>query len=547
LPDGGTEPQTGPSPDFELVAWTGRDALVTFDANVKTNAKVRWAREAFRTELARRGASVSYVEIPPEDGTNGPDDFLAKHDDEAMLALLDGARRATEFDIPGRVPITEQSNAERLYAKYPDDFRYASDRGVWLAWNGRSWAVGDTCAVLRATSRVARDIYFEAANEPDEVRRKSLWKWAKDSESRRVQENAASLARSLGGFECAYAEIFDREPHLFNAANCTIDLRTGEPHPHRREDFLTKVAPIAYDADAECPKFSKFVAETFPARGLADYVSCVMGYFLGGVTSEQIWWLFHGGTATGKSTFVKILHGLLGPYAFALPENFFLISKGATDFTTAHLAGVRLATCSETSEGKRLDVAKLKMLTGEDAVTAALKYENQFTFRMEAKLVLVTNHAPRVPAGDDAIWRRIRVVPFRRPPVSDEARVADLAARLLETEGPGILRFAVRGSVERYRVGLAEPEVVKVAVRDYRADEDVIQHFLDDACVTDPATRVARKALYSAYARWSTENGLHAVSAKKLANELQRLGIDGDLGDRFWLGVRFKDSSTQEA
>jgi len=40
-----------------------------------------------------------------------------------------------------------------------------------------------------------------------------------------------------------------------------------------------------------------------------------------------------------------------------------------------------------------------------------LKFQNFFEFIPEYKLVLATNHAPRVPDTDDSIWRRIRVVP----------------------------------------------------------------------------------------------------------------------------------------
>src|SRR6266404_2916334 len=135
--------------------------------------------------------------------------------------------------------------------------------------------------------------------------------------------------------------------------------------------------------------------------------------------------------AGGKSTLVNVLHGLLGPYALALPENYFLVTKNATDFATANIAGVRLATCVETNEGRRLDVAKIKTLTGEDVISAALKYENYFEFRPQAKLVLATNHRPHVPATDDSIWRRVKVVPFNIS-VPEDKRVPELAKRFLE-------------------------------------------------------------------------------------------------------------------
>jgi len=449
------------------------------------------------------------------------------------------ARYEPENDEPDRFPVTESSNAERLFAKHGNDLRYCSDRKIWCVWNGTVWAQDEVGGVMRRTQDVVRDIYREAAEESDEKRRKALGAWAKQSDSRRVQENSVALARFLEGFEVReFSKVFDTRPLLFNVSNGTIDLQTGELHPHRREDFLTKMVPIAYDPGASCPKFMGFLNETFPAPGLVGYITRFVGYALTGLTSEQIWLIFCGLTASGKSTLVQILHGLLGPYAHALPENYFLLTKNAvTDFATANLAGIRLATCVETNEGRRLDVAKIKMLTGEDAISAALKYQNYFTFRMQAKLLLATNHPPRVPASDDAIWRRLKVVPFTVS-VPEKKRIPELAKQLLEEEGPGILRWAVMGCQGWFSGGLSEPDGVTSAVGDYRAAEDVVQQFLAECCVTgDSNSRVLRRHLFAAYTQWAKDNGFGLMTSTRFAQELGRIGVKGDDGRRFWLGI----------
>jgi putative DNA primase/helicase len=220
-----------------------------------------------------------------------------------------------------------------------------------------------------------------------------------------------------------------------------------------------------------------------------------------------------------------------------LPENFFLVTKNTTDFITANLFGVRLATCTETSEGRRLDVARIKALTGQDTTSAALKYQNYFEFRSQAKLVLATNHAPQVPAGDDALWRRLKVLPFNCT-VPKEKQIADLAEQLLKREGPGILRWAVLGCQAWLANRLDEPKEVDAAVSEYRSAEDVIQDFLNDCCVREPAAQVLRVALYAEYLRWAKDRKMYLMSKKKFATELKRLGIEGDAGDRFWFGVR---------
>jgi predicted P-loop ATPase len=90
MPNGEAEYISGPSPDLDLIHFQGRAVLIVFDSNATTNEKVRKARNAFRKELANRGAAVALVNLPDEDGTvNGPDDYLLVHSDEEMLALLD--------------------------------------------------------------------------------------------------------------------------------------------------------------------------------------------------------------------------------------------------------------------------------------------------------------------------------------------------------------------------------------------------------------------------------------------------------------------------
>jgi putative DNA primase/helicase len=188
--------------------------------------------------------------------------------------------------VPGRVPVTELANAERLVARFGDDIRWASDRRVWCAWNGSHWVVDDQMGLSRRMQTIPQDIYLEASREPEQTSRTLLAKWARASEGCSVQANSIALARCHVEVP-VFAKTFDRHPLLLNLKNGTMDLASGRFRDHRREDFLTKQIEVDYDPEANCPRFEKLLGETFSnSSALAGYAQRLAGYFLTGETGK---------------------------------------------------------------------------------------------------------------------------------------------------------------------------------------------------------------------------------------------------------------------
>src|SRR2546425_1193726 len=109
---------------------------------------------------------------------------------------------------------------------------------------------------------------------------------------------------------------FDRDPWLLNVQTGTVDLRSGELHPHRREDLLTKLAPVVHDPVARCPRWERFLLEIMDGdETLVRYLQRVVGYTLSGDIRHHAFFLLYGTGANGKSTFLETLRALLGDYA----------------------------------------------------------------------------------------------------------------------------------------------------------------------------------------------------------------------------------------
>jgi putative DNA primase/helicase len=78
-------------------------------------------------------------------------------------------------------------------------------------------------------------------------------------------------------------DALDQDPWSFNALNGTVDLQTGELRPHRREDLITKLAPVQYDPDADCPTWWEFLKRIFDGNfTLIEFLQKATGYALTG-------------------------------------------------------------------------------------------------------------------------------------------------------------------------------------------------------------------------------------------------------------------------
>lgn len=438
---------------------------------------------------------------------------------------------------------SELGNARRLVRLAGQDLRYVHPWTRWLVWDGARWAADLTGAVERRAKMVVESIPLEAAAEPDETRRTRLLKHALTSQGARAIRNMIALAQS----ERAVAvppEAFDRDPSLLNVQNGTLELRTATLRPHRREDYITKLVPVAYDPAAACPTFLAFLNTIFRGRAtLIDYVQHWAGYSLTGDTREQALLLCHGTGANGKTTLMQALTGVLADYAATLAAETLLARKGDAGLIMNDLAtlqGARFAVVVESDMGRRLSEALVKTITGGEPLKVKRLYADVYAITPTFKLWLGTNHKPVIRGTDKGIWRRMKLVPF--DVVIPEAEQDHQLLEKLERERPGILRWAVEGCVAWYRHGLGTPDEVRQATAAYRGEMDPLADFFADRCVLDPAAHVPAADLYSNYTDWAKHAGETPLSQKALAGHLVDRGcIAGKKkGERGWTGLRLR-------
>jgi putative DNA primase/helicase len=282
-------------------------------------------------------------------------------------------------------PCTDLGNAERLVRLFGDRIRFVPQWG-WLVWDGERWARDNgNQRITELAEETVRQIYREAAEAQDPEERAKLAKWAIASESRQRITAMIDLAAPM----ClASPEEFDADDWLLNLENGVLNLRTLEFLPHDPNLKLTKLAPVTYDPNADCPKWKAFLQRIFNNNErLIRFVQRAVGYSLTGSTREQCLFFLHGTGANGKSTFLEVIRALLGDYAVTTDFSTFVADrKSSVRNDIARLHSARLVTAIEVGEGKRFAEELIKTLTGGDTVAARFLYREFFEFKPRFKV-----------------------------------------------------------------------------------------------------------------------------------------------------------------
>jgi putative DNA primase/helicase len=435
--------------------------------------------------------------------------------------------------------LTETGNAERFCDQYGERARFCHPWGMWLPYDGRRWKRDDTGTVRAWGKIVTRSILVEAARIEDAEVRAATVAWAKTS------EKAASRAAMLKNAEVEpgipiLPEQMDADPLLFNVQNGTVDLRTGELRPHDPLDYITKLAPVAFDPNATAPTFLAFLERVLPDEDVRAFMQRAVGYSLTGDTSEQCLFFLHGGGANGKSTLLAVIQALVGDYGRqAAPE--LLVTRGGDRHPTelADLFGARVVVSVEVDDGKRLAETLVKQMTGGDKMKARFMRADFFEWTPTHKLFLAANHRPEIRGTDYAMWRRIHLVPFTVTIPAGE-RDPKLPGKL-RVELPGVLNWAIAGCLDWQRGGLGVPQAVVDATEEYRQEQDVLGDFMAERCVLDRQAWGAAGAIYRAYSAWCEAGGQKAMSATAFGRRLKERGLTSSKdtkGTRGWEGIR---------
>ncbi len=443
------------------------------------------------------------------------------------------ALTAEEGGQPGWRSMSDSGNGRRIVDSFGSVIRYTPGLG-WFVWSGNHWQPdAESLNVKEQAKRVSAIISSEVVNyENDDDKKKEVNKWADQSRSVSRIEAAIKSATSDPRIRVA-VDDWDSNTNLLGVANGVVDLRTGELLKGRPDLHITRRTPVSYTAGIRNPRWEKFIDEaTGGDKELQQYIQRAVGYTLTGHSNHDVMFLVYGPPGSGKNTFVEAIVKALGTSQYAWPMDSSILAQddgksSSTDlYHWAELRGRRMVWVDELPESERIKENAIKKLTGSSEISARSPGEKPFTFSSQAKLWLTTNHKPIIT--DDAMWRRIRPIPWSCVPEKPDPSLKEY---LFDPEGglPAILAWAIEGAIKF----LSEPAVdgfgyskaVSEAADFYRKSEDRIGMFLNEETTEVDGASIPISELYNIYRVWSEQRGERGMSQIGFLRKLRDRGI----------------------
>jgi putative DNA primase/helicase len=516
----------GANAPVEKTDWSplsGKDVLIWPDKD-----KPGWAyAEAASHAILAAGATSCAILFPPEDRPDGWDAADAINEGFEVSAFLATGPSMTIHALENQEPSgsaphpddeqsvwgTDDALALSFTRRYQRDWRYIAAWGKWLMWDGQRWRPEETLAASHLIRQVCRHASLQADNP------KIAAKLAGASTVGGVERLAKSDRK-----HAATTDEWDADIWLLNTPGGVVDLRTGRMRPHERTDRMTKIASAT--PRGACPHWLAFIDQvTQGDKAFADYLQRFAGYCLTGSTQEHALFFLYGTGANGKSVFVNTLFTLLGDYAANAPMDTFMESRGDRHPTDlAGLRGARFVGATETEQGRRWNESKIKEITGGDRVSARFMRQDFFTYLPQFKLVIAGNHKPALRNIDEAMRRRLHLIPFTLT-VPPEKRDKLLSTKLLQ-ERDGILAWALQGCLDWQRDGLKPPKCVVDATDEYFDEEDTIGEFLEEECQLHSQARVSVVDIFERWKNRTEKRGEYVGNSRWLIQQLVRRGFD---------------------
>jgi len=449
-------------------------------------------------------------------------------------------------------------NAECFIAYSDKKFCYNKNIG-WLYWTGTHWEREGAELTLRgavADILRARQVAFIAKG----IKGKDIPNKCTPNTSH-IKNTIFILMSKLN----SPRELFNSQDDKINCLNGVVSLRTGEIEPHKPEYGFTWVCQAKFNPQADMSAIHQHVRNTLVPENshalltgttnydrLLQYIQMALGYSISGETSDQCMFWLWGVRRAGKGTLMQTISTLFGKPMVANIHIKNLVGSrqsGNQNFDLARLYNARIVLASEPNDRDYLNADMIKVMTGDDGMTAAFKRQDNFEFLPKFKVWVQSNYPPNTQGNDDALWGRIKLI---YAPNSYYGREnTQLKKQLLENL-EGVLLWLVQGAIAWYRLHdmgkkLPSPQLVELWGKTAREDNDSVALWAKESLTPGDELKLMVSDAREHYNQWCNDMGYKPKYGRQFNKSMQSLGYGKPMSVRNrdrkvskgWKGVGF--------
>lgn len=433
--------------------------------------------------------------------------------------------------------------ANMMYSKFGDEFVCASIANkIWYRFNGVYWEEMEEGVDLRM--KISDDLVMDYVATIKEL--SSRLGDASEPEAKAIGEKIKNINKVIQNLkktpfknnvmrECMevfydrrFKQKLDLNAYLIAFQNGVYDLTDNYFRPGRPEDFISTPTAIEYKefdwGDAEVEDVLDFLQKIFPDNSLRKYfLDTYCEIFVGG-NHQKVVHFWTGGQNNGKTITQTIFESILGKLAVKFNTNLITGKKISAGQANPELSragnGVRWASLEEPDNNEEINAGIFKSLSGNDSYYARDLFEKGKQTREIMpmfKMVFICNTLPKFRQADEAVYGRVKVIPFEttfmRPgepcPETAEEQLRQMKYPMdlqFKKRIPKMLQAFAWLLLEHRKKGVKyhEPEKVRRATDNYRKQNDIYRKYIEENIIEtgNSMDKIGLQDLYTSYKEW---------------------------------------------
>jgi P4 family phage/plasmid primase-like protien len=451
---------------------------------------------------------------------------------------------------------TNASIADAFYEMNPYRYVFSSVDGWYVLQPNHTWLfTGSTdvmsiCNILNTIRDECKHLLTEILikcnknKEDDGMIHKRLGDTLKKISTSSFLKGVAAFLAGLY-MKTGVEKRFNEKRNLFAFTNGVIDMETHQFREIEPDDYITVTCGYDYREPAveEKTMVRGFLQKIFPVGSVLDYVILALSRTFVGVNSEQLFHVFTGMGANGKSCLMDLCKIVFGEYYQTFSVSYLTKENDGKDKPLPEFAAARYArmlVTSEPDDRDRFQINVIKNITGNEEVGFRGMYAKQVTrYIPQYKIWILTNDMPKLSKYDQAIERRMRCVHFPTrfvyEPRGDHEALRDdtLSEQFKCNEGwkfglLGLLLDAARFTKEK----LTMPDEVRECTDAYMLENNPVGAWLRQHYdMTGRRDDVVQKTeLYQAF---GTDTGVHKTQ-KAFSDDMVKCNVQARKSDGIW-------------